>query len=53
MELLVKLEIERRIYIYIYIYEREFYWGFRFFNHALGYYMCEKPTNTPIIHSVY
>jgi hypothetical protein len=32
---------------------RFFYWGFCFLNHALRLYMCEKPTNTPIIHSVY
>jgi hypothetical protein len=32
---------------------RFFYWGFCFLNHAFCYYMREKPTNTPIIHSVY
>jgi predicted secreted protein len=40
-------------YIYTYIYGRQFYWGFYFFKHAFLYYMCEKPTNTPIIYSVY
>jgi hypothetical protein len=30
-----------------------FYWGFCFLNRAFRNYMREKPTNTPIIHSVY
>jgi hypothetical protein len=42
------------IYIYIYIYMDEiFYWGFCFLNRAFRKCMLEKPTNTPIIHSVY
>jgi hypothetical protein len=39
--------------LYIYIYGRDFYWGFCFLNHAFPEYMCEKPTNTPIILSGY
>jgi hypothetical protein len=30
-----------------------FYWGFCFLDRAFRKYMFEKPTNTPIIHSVY
>jgi hypothetical protein len=33
--------------------KRIFYWGFSFLNRAFRKYMREKPTNAPIIHSVY
>jgi hypothetical protein len=36
-----------------YIYGPDFYWGFCFLNRAFLSYIREKPTNTPIIHSVY
>jgi hypothetical protein len=33
--------------------DKIFYWGFCFLNREFRKYMCEKPTNTPIIHAVY